>query len=312
MHGFGSHTYSMYNDKGERVWVKYHFRTQQGIENYTDEEAAKIVGMDRDSSQRDLYNAIENGDYPKWKMYIQVMTEEQSKNHPDNPFDLTKVWYKKDYPLIEVGEFELNRNPENYFLDVEQAAFTPTNIVPGLDYSPDKMLQGRLFSYGDAQRYRLGVNHWQIPVNQPKGVGVENLCPFSRDGQMRFLDNNQGGGPHYYPNNQGIYESQPEHKKPPFPTDGDGYEYNYRQDDDNYFEQPGKLFRLQSEDAKERIFTNTANAMDGVSKDVKVRHIRHCYKADPEYGKGVAKALGIDINQIDLETNQDETYENFK
>ena len=128
---------------------------------------------------------------------------------------------------------------------------------------------------------------------------------------MRFLDNNQGGGPHYYPNNQGIYESQPEHKKPPFPTD-DGYEYNYRQDDDNYFEQPGKLFRLQSEDAKERIFTNTANAMDGVSKDVKVRHIRHCYKADPEYGKGVAKALGIDINQIDLETNQDETYENFK
>ena len=144
----------------------------------------------------------------------------------------------------------MNRNPENYFLDVEQAAFTPTNIVPGLDYSPDKMLQGRLFSYGDAQRYRLGVNHWQIPVNQPKGVGVENLCPFSRDGQMRFLDNNQGGGPHYYPNNQGIYESQPEHKKPPFPTDGDGYEYNYRQDDDNYFEQPGKLFRLQSEDAK--------------------------------------------------------------
>ena len=150
--------------------MKYHFRTQQGIENYTDEEAAEIVGGDRDSSQRDLYNAIERGDYPKWKMYIQVMTEEQAKNHPHNPFDLTKVWYKDDYPLIEVGEFELNRNPENYFLDVEQAAFAPTNIVPGLDFSPDKVLQGRLFSYGDAQRYRLGVNHWQIPVNQPKGV----------------------------------------------------------------------------------------------------------------------------------------------
>ena len=140
------------------------------------------------------------------------MTEEQAKNHPDNPFDLTKVWYKGDYPLIEVGEFELNRNPENYFMDVEQAAFAPTNIIPGLDFSPDKMLQGRLFSYGDAQRYRLGVNHWQIPVNQPKGVGIENMCPFSRDGQMRFLDGNQGGGPHYYPNNKGVYQSQPEYK----------------------------------------------------------------------------------------------------
>ena len=239
------------------------------------------------------------------------MTEEQAKNHPDNPFDLTKVWYKGDYPLIEVGEFELNRNPENYFMDVEQAAFAPTNIIPGLDFSPDKMLQGRLFSYGDAQRYRLGVNHWQIPVNQPKGVGIENMCPFSRDGQMRFLDGNQGGGPHYYPNNKGAYQSQPEYKTR-IPVDGDGYEYNQRQDDDNYFEQPGKLFRLQSDDAKERIFTNTANAMDGVSEDVKHRHIRHCYKADPEYGKGVAKALEIDINDVDLEGTNDETYENFK
>ncbi|HEK4316674.1 TPA: catalase [Staphylococcus aureus] len=312
MHGFGSHTYSMYNDSGERVWVKFHFRTQQGIENLTDEEAAEIIATDRDSSQRDLFEAIEKGDYPKWTMYIQVMTEEQAKNHKDNPFDLTKVWYHDEYPLIEVGEFELNRNPDNYFMDVEQAAFAPTNIIPGLDFSPDKMLQGRLFSYGDAQRYRLGVNHWQIPVNQPKGVGIENICPFSRDGQMRVVDNNQGGGTHYYPNNHGKFDSQPEYKKPPFPTDGYGYEYNQRQDDDNYFEQPGKLFRLQSEDAKERIFTNTANAMEGVTDDVKRRHIRHCYKADPEYGKGVAKALGIDINSIDLETENDETYENFE
>ncbi|MCP8592604.1 catalase, partial [Acinetobacter baumannii] len=172
--GFGSHTYSMYNDSGERVWVKFHFRTQQGIENLTDEEAAEIIATDRDSSQRDLFEAIEKGDYPKWTMYIQVMTEEQAKNHKDNPFDLTKVWYHDEYPLIEVGEFELNRNPDNYFMDVEQAAFAPTNIIPGLDFSPDKMLQGRLFSYGDAQRYRLGVNHWQIPVNQPTGVGIEN------------------------------------------------------------------------------------------------------------------------------------------
>ena len=301
MHGFGSHTYSMYNDKGERVWVKFHHRTQQGIENLQPDEAAKIVGEDRESSQRDLFEAIENKDYPKWKMYIQVMTEEQARNHKDNPFDLTKVWYKGDYPLIEVGEFELNRNPDNYFQDVEQAAFAPTNIVPGIDFSPDRMLQGRLFSYGDAQRYRLGVNHWQIPVNQPKGVGIENICPFSRDGQMRIIDNNQGGGTHYYPNSDGSFEDQPEFKKPGLKIEGEAYEYDFREDDDNYFEQPGRLFRIQSKEQQARIFENTANEMQGTTLEVQHRHIRHCYKADSEYGKGVAKALGIDINDVDLE-----------
>src|SRR5690554_2549869 len=159
MHGFGSHTYSFINSDNVRHWVKFHFRTQQGIENLSDEEAAKVVGVDRESSQRDLFDAIERKDFPKWKMYIQIMTEEQAKTYRFHPFDLTKVWSKKDFPLIPVGEFELNRNPENYFADVEQAAFNPTNIVPGIGFSPDKMLQGRLFSYGDAQRYRLGVNH---------------------------------------------------------------------------------------------------------------------------------------------------------
>ena len=293
MHGFGSHTYGMINANNERVWVKFHFRTQQGIENLQPDEAAKIVGEDRESSQRDLYNAIENGDFPKWKMYIQVMTEEQAKHHKDNPFDLTKVWYKGEYPLIEVGEFELNRNPDNYFQDVEQAAFAPTNIIPGLDFSPDKMLQGRLFSYGDAQRYRLGVNHWQIPVNQPKGVGVENLCPFSRDGQMRILDGNQGSQTHYYPNSYGTHESQPEYKRPPLELNGDAYEHNFREDDDNYFEQPGKLFRLQSPEQQERMFVNTANEMEGTTDEVKHRHIRNCFQADPDYGRGVAKALGM-------------------
>src|SRR5699024_4712222 len=155
MNGFGSHTYSIINEDNERVWVQFHFRTQQGIDNYTDPEAEQVIGTDRESSQRDLFNNIEEGNFPKWKLYIQVMTEEQAKNHPDNPFDLTKVWSKSDYPLIPVGEFELNRNPENYFAEVEQAAFAPTNIIPGIGFSPDKMLQGRLFSYGDTQRYRL-------------------------------------------------------------------------------------------------------------------------------------------------------------
>ncbi|WP_210139473.1 catalase [Staphylococcus sp. GDY8P120P] len=301
MHGFGSHTYSMYNDKGERFWVKFHHRTQQGIENYSAEEAEQVMAKDRDSSQRDLFNNIEQANFPKWKMYIQVMTEEQARNHKDNPFDLTKVWYKDEYPLIEVGEFELNRNPENYFQDVEQAAFAPTNIVPGLDFSPDKMLQGRLFSYGDTQRYRLGVNHWQIPVNQPKGVGIENICPFSRDGQMRILDNNQGASTHYYPNSNGAFEDQPQYKKPALDIQGQAYEYDFREDDDNYFEQPGKLFRLLSSEEQQTLFKNTANEMSPDTDALKHRHIRHCYKADPAYGQGVAEAMGIDINEVDLD-----------
>ena len=187
MHGFGSHTFSMINAQNERVWVKFHMRSQQGIENLTDQEAEIVVGKDRESHQRDLYENIENGNFPKWKMYHPSDDRRTSNNMPYNPFDLTKVWYKKDFPLIEVGEWELNRNPENYFAEVEQAAFTPANVVPGISFSPDKMLQGRLFSYGDAQRYRLGVNHHQIPVNQPK-------CPvhsYHRDGAMR-VDGNMG------------------------------------------------------------------------------------------------------------------------
>src|SRR5699024_8956972 len=215
MHGFGSHTFSMINAQNERVWVKFHMRTQQGIENLTDQEAEEIVGKDRENNQRDLYESIENGDFPKWKMYIQVMTEEEAENMPYNPFDLTKVWYKGDFPLIEVGEFELNRNPDNYFQDVEQAAFSPASIVPGIGFSPDKMLQARLFSYADAQRYRLGVNHHQIPVNAPK-------CPvnsFHRDGQMR-VDGNHGSKLHYHPNSYGEWQDSPEVMEPPLKING--------------------------------------------------------------------------------------------
>jgi len=205
MHGFGSHTFSFINTDNERYWVKFHFKTQQGIKNLTDQEAAELVGQDRESSQRDLYEAIEGGDFPRWTMYVQVMPEADAAKVLYHPFDLTKIWPKGDYPLIEVGYFELNKNPENYFADVEQAAFNPAHIVPGISFSPDRMLQGRLFSYGDAQRYRLGVNHSQIPVNTPR-------CPvhsYHRDGAMR-IDGNQGGRLHYEPNSQGEWQEQPD------------------------------------------------------------------------------------------------------
>ncbi|WP_342470643.1 catalase [Ureibacillus sp. FSL K6-3587] len=295
MHGFGSHTYSFINEDNERVWVKFHFITQQGIKNLTDEEAAEVRGKDPDSHQRDLYNAIENGDYPKWKMYIQVMTEEQAKEMPYNPFDLTKVWYKKDFPLIEVGEIELNKNPENYFAEVEQAAFSPSNIVPGIGYSPDRMLQARIFAYADAQRYRLGVNHYLLPINAPK-------CPFRsfhRDGAMRF-DGNLGSTLSYEPNSYGEWQHNPDLKEPPLALEGDADIYDFREDDDNYFEQPGKLFRLMSADEQQRLFENTARNMEGVEEFIKRRHILHCYLADPAYGEGVAKALGLSLDGMDL------------
>ncbi|HEY4531666.1 MAG TPA: catalase [Kurthia sp.] len=294
MHGFGSHTYSMINANNERVYVKFHFTSQQGIENLTDQEAEIVVGKDRESSQTELFGDIEAGKFPKWTMSIQVMTDEQAKNHRDNPFDLTKVWYKGEYPLIPVGEFELNRNPENYFAEVEQAAFAPSHVVPGISWSPDRMLQARLFAYADAERYRLGVNHHQIPVNAPK-------CPvhnFHRDGMMR-TDGNLGSTLHYEPNSYGEWQEQPSFKNPAEDA-GPADIYDFREDDDNYFEQPGRLFNLMSDDEKERLFANTGRNMEGVADFIKERHVIHCYKADPAYGEGVAKAVGLDISKIDL------------
>ncbi|MBD3107727.1 catalase [Bacillus sp. AGMB 02131] len=296
MHGFSSHAYSFINANNERHWVKFHLVSQQGIENLTDQEAEAVVGKDRESHQRDLYEAIERGDYPKWKMYVQIMTEEQAKNMPYNPFDLTKVWYHSDFPLIEVGEFELNRNPDNYFADVEQAAFAPTNIVPGIGFSPDKMLQGRLFSYGDTQRYRLGVNHWQIPVNYPRGV--KNFNPYHRDGAMR-VDGNQGSKLHYEPNSYGEWQEQLDYKEPPLELSGAAYEWDFREDDDDYYTQPGKLFNLMSPEQQKVLFENTARNMQGTTKEVQLRHINNCYKADPKYGEGVATALGIPMSEVD-------------
>ena len=294
MHGFGSHTYSMINADNERVWVKFHMICEQGIKNLSDEEAAELVGKDRESHQKDLFENIEKGNFPRWTMKIQVMTEEQANNMPYNPFDLTKVWYKGDFPLIEVGVMELNKNPENYFRDVEQSAFNPANVVPGISFSPDRMLQGRLFSYGDAQRYRLGVNHHQIPVNSPKGTKYVNN--YHRDGQMR-VDDNQGGKLHYEPNTYGQWQEQPEYKEPPLKLYGNADRWNFREDDDDYYTQPGKLFRLMSPEQQQILFENTARNMGDSEKHIKIRHIENCYKADPAYGEGVARELGISIKE---------------
>src|ERR1700732_5079168 len=237
MHLFGSHTFSMINAANERIWENLHFRSKQVIENLTDEAAAAIVANDRESHGRDLLEAIDRGEFPRWTLFIQVMTEEQAKTHKHNPFDVTKVWPKADYPLIEVGVMELNRYPENYFAEVEQAAFSPANVVPGIGFSPDKMLQGRLFSYGATQRYRLGINFNHIPVNAPQ-------CPFlsyHRDGKMR-TDSNLGHTLTFNPNSDGLWDNQPDFAELPMPVDGDGAHYDHRVDDDHW-EQPGNLFR---------------------------------------------------------------------
>jgi catalase len=289
MNGYGSHTFSMINKDNERVWVKFHLKTQQGIKNLTDQEAETVVGKCRESHQRDLFDSIEKGDFPKWNMKIQVMTEEQAKNCKMNPFDLTKIWPHKDFPLLE-----LNRNPENYFADVEQAAFNPANIVPGIGFSPDKMLQGRLFSYGDAQRYRLGVNHHLIPVNKAR-------CPFHsyhRDGQMR-VDGNHGATLGYEPNSFQEWQDNPDQKEPPLELQGAAYHWDHREDNDDYYSQPGDLFRIMIAAQQQVLFENTARNMGDSPEFIKIRHIKNCLKADKAYGEGVAKALGIDMSKVD-------------
>ncbi|WP_431476311.1 catalase [Massilia eburnea] len=285
MHGFGSHTFSLINAAGERHWVKFHFVSQQGIVNLSDEEAAALIAKDRESSQRDLFEAIERGEYPRWTLKLQLMTEQQAAQAAFNPFDLTKVWPHKDYPLHEVGVLELNRNPDNYHADVEQAAFTPANVVPGIGFSPDRMLQSRLFAYGDAQRYRLGVNHHAIPVNTPR-------CPFHsyhRDGAMR-VDGNQGGTIGYQPNSKGEWQQQAAYAEPPLALEGAAARWDHRADDD-YYSQPRALFRLMDEQQRQALFDNTARSLAGVPLHIQQRHIENCNKADQAYGAGVSAAL---------------------
>ena len=283
--GYGSHTYSLYDRKGRRVWCKFHFKTMQGIEYLTDEEASALVGGDRESHQRDLFAAIERGDFPKWKFCVQLMTEAEAEKAPFNPFDLTKVWPHGDYPLVEVGVLELNRNPDNYFAEVEQSSFSPANVVSGIGHSPDKMLQFRIFSYADAHRYRLGVNYEHLPVNRPQ-------CPvhsYHRDGAMRF-DDNGGGAVNYEPNSRGGPAENPPCVEPPLKIDGDAARYDHRDGNDDYA-QPGALFRLMTAEQRARLCANIARAMADVPDDIRQRQIAHFAKADPEYGAGVSAAL---------------------
>ncbi|MEG1849869.1 MAG: catalase, partial [Oscillospiraceae bacterium] len=294
MHGFGSHTYSFYNAKNERVWCKFHFKTQQGIRNLTDQEAAELVAKDRESHGRDLFESIETGNFPRWTMYVQIMTEEQARHHHENPFDITKIWRHKEYPLIEVGVLELNRNPENYFAEVEQSAFTPAHVVPGIGFSPDKFLQGRLFVYSDAQRYRLGVNYNQLPVNRAHC----EVHDYHRDGAMR-ADGNYGAAPAYSPNSMGAWSAQPEVMEPPLDLEGALYAYDPKDDptDDN-FRAGGDLYRLMPEAQRAALIDNTARNMNGVTENVKYRHTTHCYLADVNYGTSLAKAMGLDVAHV--------------
>lgn len=292
MHGFGSHTFSFINAAGERFWVKFHFKSMQGIKNLLPADAVRLAGEDPDYAQRDLFNAIEAKDFPKWRLCVQVMPELEAETWARktgwNPFDVTKVWPHKDYPLIEVGVLELNRNPENYFAEVEQAAFSPANVVPGIGFSPDKMLQGRIFAYHDAHLYRVGTNYQQLPVNRPQ-------CPYhtyQRDGSMRF-DGNGGAAPNYEPNRFASAPKQnPAYKEPPLKIDGDADRYDHMVGDDPYT-QAGNLFRLMNPQEQDRLTSNIAGAMKGVPLDIIQRQLVHFAKADPRYAQGIAGKLGL-------------------
>lgn len=291
MHGYGSHTYSLINKDGIRTWVKWHYRTQQGIKNLDPAKAGELAGSNPDYATEDLFNAIERKEFPRWNVYIQVMTEEQARTYKENPFDVTKVWSQKEFPLHEVGYFELNRNPENYFAEVEQAAFAPSNVVPGTGLSPDKMLQGRVFAYADAQRYRVGTNYQLLPINAPQ-------CPYAnhqRDGAMR-LDNNGGSSLNYDPNSNADSPKQTNQREPLFPSDlsGAAGQYDHRTDED-YYSQPAALYKLMNKEQKELLVSNLAASMQGVKKEILQRALAHFVNIDPEYGQSLAAKVGIKI-----------------
>jgi len=296
MNGYGSHTFSMVNDKNERIYVKFHYKTMQGNKTFTDAEAAALKSSDPDFSQRDLVTAIDNGHFPKYALKIQVMSLEEAKSFKWNPFDLTKVWPHKDYPLIEVGEIELNQNPKNYFQDVEQSAFAPANLVDGIGFSPDKMLQGRILSYPDAHRYRIGVNYESLPVNK---------CPYAvnnyhRDGTMRS-DGNGEGTPNYRPNSFDDITEDESRKGLHYELDSNevGY-FDRNENDDDHYTQPGNLFKLMTDEHKNNTISNIIGAMSGISgpkKDEIVnRQLCHWFRADPQLGAGIAKGLGVEID----------------
>ena len=287
MNGYGSHTFSFINADDQRFWVKFHFKTQQGHDYYTNAESAEVIGRTREGYQEALFGAIEKGEFPKWDMKVQIMPEEEAEKTAYNPFDLTKVWPHADYPLIDVGVFELNRNTENYFAEIEQVAFSPSNVVPGIGFSPDKMLQARVWSYADAHRYRLGTHYEALPVNAPK-------CPvhhYHKDGAMRFFEPKHCQVDAYYePNSFGGPTQDEQFREPPLKISGDADRYNHREGNDDYT-QAGNLYRLFDEGQKQRLCSNIAEAMQGVPQSIVDLQLSHFTKADPAYGEGVRKAL---------------------
>jgi catalase len=291
MDGFGSHTFQWVNAKGERVWVKFHFKTNQGIRCLTNEESARICGENPQHHQQDLRTAIERGEHPSWTLRVQVMPEADAAAYRFDPFDLTKVWPYADYPLIEVGQLVLDRNPDNYFAEVEQAAFDPGNFVAGVGPSPDKMLQGRLFAYGDAHRYRLGINHTQLPVNAPKGV-AGGAANYGRDGAMRF-DGNGGRSKNYEPNSFGGPKQTGEPLYAGLASDGvSGSTPAVRHAEDDDFVQAGMLYRVMKPDERERLVRTIAGGLARVADaGIVERSIGHFTEADPEYGARVAAAV---------------------
>jgi catalase len=298
MHGFGSHTFSLFNKNNERIWVKFHFVTLQGVKNFTAKESNETKGIDLDQAQRDLVEAIEKNDFPKWALKIQVMTDEQAKTFKWNPFDITKVWFHKDFPLMDVGIMELNKIPENYFRDVEQSAFDPAHVVDGISYSPDKLLQGRLLSYPDAQRYRLGVNYEQIPVNKSP-YGQSN---YQRDGLMQVGDNG-GASPNYRPNSFDDIVADESYKEPPMQLESTiANWFDRNENDDDHFTQPGLLYsEVMSEKDRKNLVSNIVSSMNEICGEKKNeiinRQLSHFFHANSHLGMTVAKGLGINIDE---------------
>ena len=292
MNGYSSHTYSLWNDAGERHWVKWHFKTLQGIKTLTNDEAAAIAGTDLDHHRRDLHAAIARGEFPRWKVQIQIMPEANAETYHIHPFDLTKVWPHADYPVMDIGVFELNRNPENYFAEVEQAAFEPGNMPPGMGVSPDKMLQARLLSYPDAHRYRIGINYAALPINKPHSP----VHTYHRDGKTRF-DGNNGGAVNYEPNSFNGPVEDPRAKEPPLKTSGNADTYSHRDGNEDY-SQAGALYRLMSADQKSQLIGNLVGALKVVPRFIQERQVAHFYKADVDYGSRVAQQLGVHIGAM--------------
>jgi catalase len=296
LHGFGSHTYSLVNAAGERVWCKFHFKSLQGIRNIPDADAAQLIGSDRESHQRDLFDAIARGDFPKWRACVQIMTQRESETFRFNPFDLTKVWPHREFPLIEFGTLELNRNPENYFAEVEQAAFKPSAFIPGIGPSPDKMLQARLVSYADAHLHRLGVNHHQVPVNAPK-------CPvmnYIRDGALTM--GTAGAASNYWPNSvSGTPLPDAGYADPAWQLGqaiADRFDSTVGHDD---YTQPGDLYRLFDDGERDRLTSRIAGGLGQARQTVQMRQLCHFFRADPDYGMRIARKLGIDMSAIAAE-----------